>query len=138
MDEIRVYTAESAIRRPGRMVRDIWKDLLRSRELAWRLAIRDVSATYRQSFLGILWAFIIPLSNALVWILLRGTGVVSVADTGIPYSVYAFSGTMLWAIFTESLLSPLQKTLAARGLLNKINFPREGLILSGFYQTGFN
>jgi hypothetical protein len=37
------------------------RDLLASRELAWRLAVHDISAQYRQTFLGALWAFILPL-----------------------------------------------------------------------------
>lgn len=138
MDKVKIYSSESVVTRPWLLVKEMWHDLLGSRALAWRLAMRDIRGMYRQSFLGILWAFITPLANALVWILLRSTGIVSVGDTDIPYPVYVFSGTMLWAIFTESLLSPLQKTQAAKGMLTKINFQREALILSGICQAGFN
>lgn len=138
MNDVKVYSSESVITRPRVLLKELWRDLLSSRSLAWRLAVRDIQATYRQSFLGILWAFIIPLANALVWILLRGTGIVSVGETEIPYPVYVFSGTMLWAVFTESLLLPLQKTLLSRSLITKINFQREALILSGVFQAGFN
>lgn len=120
------------------LLKELGRDLINSRSLGWRLAVRDIQGMYRQSFLGMLWAIIVPLTTALVWILLRGTGVVSVADTGMPYAAYVFSGTMLWAIFTESLLLPLQKTLLAKIMLTKINFPREALVLSGIYQVGFN
>lgn len=138
MNDVKVYSSESVISRPRGFLKELWRDLLSSRSLAWRLAVRDIRATYRQSFLGILWAFIIPLANALVWILLRGTGIVSVAETDIPYPVYVFSGTMLWAVFTESLLLPLQKTLLAKSIITKINFQREALILSGILQAAFN
>lgn len=40
-----------------RLAREMERDLLASRELAWRLMVRDISAQYRQSFLGIFWAF---------------------------------------------------------------------------------
>lgn len=113
-------------------------DLAAGRELAWRLAVRDIRAQYRQAFLGLLWAFIIPLANAVVWIFLNGSGIISVADTSIPYPVYAFSGTMLWAIFMESMNAPLQQVNAAKGMLTKLNFPREALIVSGLYQVLFN
>jgi lipopolysaccharide transport system permease protein len=138
MNDIKVYSAESSLRKPGRMLREMWSDTLQSRGLAWRLAVRDISALYRQSFLGILWAFILPLANTVTWIFLRNSGIVSVHETDIPYPVYVFTGTMLWAIVTESLLAPLQKVQASKSMLTKINFPREAIILSGVYQTFFN
>ncbi|MEO0936498.1 MAG: ABC transporter permease, partial [Cyanobacteria bacterium J06641_2] len=51
-----IYTPESLLRHPSRLFKQMWFDLLSSRELAWRLLIRDISAQYRQSFLGIIWA----------------------------------------------------------------------------------
>ena len=56
----------------------------------------------------------------------------------LPYSVYVFTGTMIWAIFMDAVNAPLQRTSAARQMLAKINFPREALIVSGIYQTLFN
>lgn len=120
------------------MIRDLFGDLLGSRELAWRLAIRDISAQYRQAMLGILWAFIIPLVNTFTWIFLSQTGIVSVGETPIPYPVYVFCGTMLWQILIESINAPLTETTAAKAMLSKLNFPREALILSGVYKTLFN
>jgi lipopolysaccharide transport system permease protein len=132
------YTPESSLASPLKMLRDMFRDLNKSRELAWRLAVRDVKAQYRQAALGILWAFILPLANTVTWVFLSKAGIVSVADTGLPYPVYVFTGTMLWAIFMDSLNAPMQQVNAARGMLAKLNFPREALILSGLYQTGFN
>lgn len=116
----------------------MFRDLAASRELAWRLAVRDISAQYRQTFLGILWAFILPLANTLAWIFLNSSGVVKIADTPLPYPAYVFTGTMLWAIFMDALNAPLQQAIAAKPMLAKLNFPREALIVSGIYQTLFN
>ncbi len=135
---ITVYTPESSLANPIRMLRDMFHDLLASRELAWRLAVRDMSAMYRQSFLGLLWALILPLANTVVWIFLSSSGIVSVGDTDLPYPVYVFAGTMLWAIFMDAVNSPLQVNTAAKGMLAKINFPREALVLAGIYQSLFN
>lgn len=133
-----VYTADSSLRNPvgllGAMTRDLWL----GRELAWRLAVRDISAQYRQTALGLIWAFVLPLANTLVWLLLDASGVVSIGDTVVPYPVYVFTGTMLWAIFLDAATAPLQQTIAAKPMLAKINFPREALIVSGIYQTAFN
>lgn len=136
--QIKIYTPDSCLGSPAKMLRDMFSDLVTGRELAWRLAVRDIQAQYRQAFLGILWAFIMPLANAVVWLFLSSSGIVVVADTSLPYSVYVCTGTVLWAIFMDALNSPLQQVNAAKGLLAKLNFPREALIVSGIYQTLFN
>jgi lipopolysaccharide transport system permease protein len=133
-----IYTPESSLRSPRKMLAGMWGDLIRGRELAWRLAVRDISAMYRQSFLGILWAFIVPLAGTVTWIFLKGSGVIAISSTDIPYPVYVFAGTMLWSIFMDSLAMPLNQTNSAKAMLSKINFPRESLILSGIYQILFN
>jgi lipopolysaccharide transport system permease protein len=133
-----VYSPEPSLASPRKMLHEMFRDLVASRELAWRLAVRDISAQYRQAFLGILWAFILPLANTLAWIFLNSTGVVKIADTPLPYPVYVFTGTMLWAIFMDALNAPLQQAIAAKPMLAKLNFPREALVVSGIYQTLFN
>ena len=135
---ITIYTPDSSLASPGKMLREMFTDLVASRELAWRLAVRDIQAQYRQAFLGILWAFILPLANTFAWIFLNSSGVVKIADTALPYPVYVFTGTMLWAIFMDALNAPLQQANAAKAMLAKLNFPREALIVSGIYQTMFN
>ena len=120
------------------LFKDSLKDIYNSRFLARQLAERDIKAQYRQSYLGILWAFIQPLATAFVWIFLTSSGTINLSDTGIPYPLYAFSGTLIWSIIIESINSPMQSTNAARGILTKINFPKEALIVSGIYKLLFN
>jgi lipopolysaccharide transport system permease protein len=102
------------------------------------LAVRDIRAQYRQTALGLLWAFILPLAHTITWIFLSGSGIVTVKDTALSYPVYVFTGTMIWAIFMDAVNAPLQQTIAAKQMLAKINFPREALVVSGIYQTVFN
>ncbi|MFZ4801546.1 MAG: ABC transporter permease [Chlorobium sp.] len=136
--QVTIYTPESLLANPRKMLREMFSDLAGGRELAWRLVVRDISAQYRQAFLGILWAFILPLANTVTWIFLSKSGIVNVASTTVPYPLYVFTGTMLWAIFMDALNAPMQQVNAARGMLAKLNFPREALIVSGIYQTLFN
>ena len=135
---VRVYTPESDLAHPARLWREMLHDLWAGRELAWRLAVRDISAQYRQSALGVVWALITPLSTTAVWLFLSTSKLVQVADTGIPYPVFVFTGTLLWSILLDSFNAPLGQVNANRPLLAKINFPREALILTGIYQTLFN
>lgn len=120
------------------MLLAMFRDLIAGRELAWQLAVRDIRAQYRQTALGLLWAFILPLAHTMTWIFLSRAGIVTVRDTALPYPVYVFTGTMIWAIFMDAVNAPLQQTIAAKQMLAKINFPREALVVSGIYQTLFN
>jgi lipopolysaccharide transport system permease protein len=137
-DIIIVYTPESSLTNPRKMVAEMFRDLFRGREMAWRLAVRDIQAQYRQAFLGVLWAFIGPLATTITWIFLSKSGVVAVGETTLPYSIYVFTGTLLWSILTEAMNAPLQQTNAARSMLAKLNFPREAILLSGIFQVLFN
>ena len=133
-----VYTPDSSLANPFVMVKAMMADLWAGRELAWRLSVRDIRAQYRQSFLGIIWALILPLSNTLVWLFLNGSGIIAVQATSVPYPVYVFAGTMLWAIFMDSINAPMGQTQSSIGMLAKLNFPREALLLAGIYKTLFN
>lgn len=137
-EKFTTYTPESPLRHPLTMAWSMLHDLRSAHALASRLAIRDISAQYRQTMLGIAWAFLLPIANTLTWLFLSGTGIVEMGPTSLPYPIFVFSGTMLWAIFIDALNAPLQQTIASKPLLAKINFPRESLVISGIYQTIFN
>jgi lipopolysaccharide transport system permease protein len=120
------------------LLRAGFKNIASSNYLAFQLAKRDISAQYRQSILGLLWSIILPMTTAGLWIFLKGSSTVDLKDTGMNYTLYVFIGTMAWAIITESIMGPINSTLAMRGTLAKINFPKEALIISSAYKTLFN
>lgn len=135
---VTIYEPGSPVRRPLALFHDMFSDLLGSRNLAWQLMLRDIRAQYRQAALGLVWAFMLPAANATIWLFIRSTGVVSVPETSMPYAAFVISGTLLWAIFMDSVNAPLQQAQTAKPMLAKINFPYEGLILSGVGQACFN
>lgn len=133
-----VYTSESQVRSPGRLIASMWKDLRSSRELSWRLFVRDLSAQYRQSLFGVFWAFVPPIVTSIIFIFLQTRNIVNFGETDIPYPVYVLVSVVLWQLFAESLNAPLKSVTASKPLLAKINFPREALIISAFYMVLFN
>lgn len=135
---VRVYTPEPLLAHPVRLLRDMGRDIMAGRELAWRLFIRDVSAMYRQTALGYLWAFLPPLVASLTFIFLQSQGIVNIEGTDIPYAAFAMIGTLLWQVFVDAMTSPSQSLLAAKPMLAKINFPREAILMAGIYMVVFN
>jgi lipopolysaccharide transport system permease protein len=135
---VAIYTPESPLRQPGKLIREMFHDLGASRGLAWRLFVRDTSAQYRQSILGYVWAFIPPLVASLPFVFLNSQGVVAIKGTSIPYAAYAMIGTIIWQVFVDALNSPLKTVIAAKSMLAQINFPREAILLSGLGQVIFS
>ena len=132
-----VYTPESQLRYPSRLFGCMWQDLLASRELAWRLTVRDITARYRRSLLGVTWAIFPPIAAGLVFIFLQRTAVFDPGETRVPYPVFVMCGTILWQLFTRSLNAPLKVITANAALFSRVNFPREALVLSAIGQVVF-
>ncbi|WP_052055449.1 ABC transporter permease [Myxosarcina sp. GI1] len=133
-----IYTPESLTRHPKQMFYKMWRDLLASRELAWRLLVRDIKAKYRQSILGILWAIIPAVVTAASFTFARESGVVNIGATDLPYPAYVMFSMTLWQTFTEALNGPLQAVTSGKSMLARINFPREALILTKLGEVFFN
>lgn len=133
-----IYTPDSLVRHPLRLLREMGRDLLAARELAWRLMVRDISAQYRQSFLGIVWAFLPPIFMALGFTLASDANVLNVGETDFAYPAYVMFSTSLWQTFVEALNGPVQAVTQAKPVLARINFPREALVLAKLGEVGFN
>ncbi|HXV80845.1 MAG TPA: ABC transporter permease [Candidatus Binatia bacterium] len=128
---IMTYGPGSLLRDPSRLFRDMRRDLAASRELAWRLLVRNTSAKYRQTLLGYAWAFLPPVFTTLVFVFLRDAGFFNAPETEVPYVVFLLAGMVLWEVFADALNSPIRMVGQSTSMLTKVNFPREALILAG-------
>ncbi|MBE9159349.1 ABC transporter permease [Nodosilinea sp. LEGE 06152] len=133
-----IYTPDSLLRRPRFLLWTMWRDLLASRELAWRLMVRDISAQYRQAALGIAWAFIPPVAMAVGFTLAKDANVFTVGETDIPYPAFVMFNTALWQTFVDAATGPVQAVIIAKPMLARVNFPREAIILAKLGEVGFN
>lgn len=133
-----LYTFESSLRHPIRLLKQMVRDLWASRGLAWRLTVRDISAQYRQSLLGIAWAFLPPIFMAAGFTLAREAQVINIGSTSLPYPAYVMFSMTLWQTFVDALNGPMQALTHAKGLISRINFPGEAIILAQLGGTFFN
>lgn len=93
---------------------------------------------YRQSLLGFVWAFIPPVITSVVWVFLNGQNIINIEDTIVPYPAFVLTSVLLWSVFAQALITPLSSMMEGRSIMIKINFPKEALILSGFFQVLFD
>lgn len=116
----------------------IYLDFIAGHNLGKQLFKRDIKAMYRQSFLGIFWAFAPAFVTALLWIFLNSSKVINVEVEGMSFPLFTTVGTLLWQIITQSLTNTMNSVNNGKALLTKLNFPRESLLIHAFYTTAFN
>ena len=133
-----VYTPESPILHPWKLMTGMLRDVGKSWPLARRLIIRDLTAQYRQTIFGYLWAIIPPLATALIFIFLNSAKILAVPQTEVPYPVYVMTGTIFWQLFVDALNGPLKEINLNRSMLTKVDFPKEALIISSIGQVLFS
>jgi len=100
-------------------LREVWE----CRELIWFLALRDISARYKQTIAGVGWALIQPIMTMLVFTAVFGR-VVKVPSDGFHYPVFCFAGMMPWQYFSSVVTSSSGSLLKNVHLLTKVHFPR--------------
>ncbi len=122
-----------------RKTRLMWQELASSKGLIWRLFLRDFSAKYRQSALGVVWSVIMPLITVGVFVGMNRSGILKIEDVGMPYPLYAIIGLTIWNLFTVGLTACANSVVGAGSMVVKINFPKVALIFaaSGQGLVGF-
>lgn len=137
-DTVTQYSSESEICRPLNLLVSIFRGFLDGRELAWRIFVRNLNGMYRQTLLGLFWAFLPPLANTAIWIFLKSQNVFEMEDTGIDSTVYILTGMILWQAFVDAFQVPTDVLNKNRNMISKLNFPRESLLIVGFGEVLFN
>jgi lipopolysaccharide transport system permease protein len=115
---------------PFLITRLMLRELISSRELIWRFFVRDFSAKYRQSVLGIVWAILMPLIIVGMFIGMKRSAILSFEDVGIPYALYAIVGLTIWNFFTVGLVACTGSIVSAGSMIIKINFPKVALVFA--------
>jgi lipopolysaccharide transport system permease protein len=132
-----IYEAQASLSF-RKLLKEIMTDFAPAQALGLQLAKRDIKAAYRQSILGIIWAFIPPIVTSAIWIILNSSKTVSISNTPIPYPAFVLVGTLLWQTLTEAVNQPLKSVMGGKSILSKLNFPRESLLIHALYTVMFN
>ena len=108
----------------------IFIELNRNRWLTYQLFRRDFLSAYKQSFLGVLWAIILPLFSIAIFIVLNRSGILNIGDIGAPYSIYALLGMAFWQFFSTGLVGCSNSLVNAGPMILKINFSKKSLVIA--------
>lgn len=113
------------------------RELWQYRELFYFFTWRDIKVRYKQATLGILWAVVQPLSMMLLFTFIFSRSL-KVGSDGLPYPIFAFSGLMIWNIFSNGLLNAASSMVANANIIKKIYFPRLIIPLSSVLTALFD
>ena len=117
------------------LFKEIVEEFKKNRWLTYQLFKRDFFTLYKQSFIGILWAFIIPLVSVGTFILLNRSGVFSIGKINVPYPIYAILGMAFWQLFSTGLINSSNALVKAGSMIVKINFSKKSLVIASAGQS---
>jgi lipopolysaccharide transport system permease protein len=105
----RTVVIRPATRLPRLDVGELWH----YRELLWTLVWRDVAVRYKQTFLGVAWAILVPAFTALVYVIVFGKFANFPAGS-TPYPSLVVAGVLPMQYFASAL------SLASLSLLDNL------------------
>jgi lipopolysaccharide transport system permease protein len=108
----------------GRADRQYWVDLWRYRELFLILAWRDVAVRYKQTVIGIVWAFVRPFMTMVVFTVVFGSLAKLPTEGAAPYAVMVFAGLLPWTLASSVLSEASSSVIGNANLISKVYFPR--------------
>lgn len=99
------------------------KHILDNRELIKTLVLNDFKKQYMGSYLGLIWAFIQPLSFMLViWFVFSHGFRMAPTTGGTPFFIWLFVGIIPWFLFSKALASSTETIALNSFLVKKVSF----------------
>ena len=121
-----LFVIRPAPRWPHLDIRELWH----YRELLARLVWRDVSVRYKQTFLGVAWAILVPAFTATVYVIVFGK--FAKFPHGLtPYPSLVIAGVIPMQYFASALTLSSTSLVSNLPLVTKVYFPRVLLPLAG-------
>jgi lipopolysaccharide transport system permease protein len=115
----RVTVIKPAPRWPTLDIPELWH----FRELLGRLVWRDVVVRYKQTFLGVAWAILVPIFTAVVYIIVFGK-FANFPSGDVPYPSLVIAGVLPMQYFATALTTSSMSLASNLTLVTKVYFPR--------------
>jgi len=112
---------EVSPRYPG--VPETLAEIWQHRDLLRFVGDRALRKMYRRTVLGWLWLFINPLFPVALRALVFG-GLLGVGSDGLPYFLFLIAGTVIWEVFSTSMMWGTRALEMNRDLSGQVYHPR--------------
>jgi lipopolysaccharide transport system permease protein len=98
---------------------EVWQ----ARELLGFLAWRDIVVRYKQTSIGVLWAFIRPFLTMVIFTVVFGR-IAKLPSDHVPYAVLTFTALLPWQFFSTAFSDAAGAVVGNGHMITKIYFPR--------------
>lgn len=101
------------------------------------LVVRELTARYSGSFLGLLWSYFNPLTQLFIYWFIMGK-VMGMADRTENFAVYVFCGLIAVHFFTETFNAGTRSIMRNKAFVKKMALPLEMFPVSSVLVSLFN
>lgn len=109
--------------------KEYFQKLLQYRFLILAFARRDLKVKYAQTFLGVAWSILQPLTGVVIFTFFFSY-ILGWTSGDLPYSIYVLSGLLAWNFFSYIVNAGSTSVQESSHLITKIYFPKSILPLS--------
>ena len=103
--------------------KNYWRDLWSYRELLYFLAWKDILVRYKQTTVGVAWAFLRPIVTITIFTIISRK-VASGSNEEVPAALLVSAGTLVWTLFATAFTDAGNSLVGNASLISKIYFPR--------------
>lgn len=108
---------------PNKSSYNFFKEIITYRDLLFLLVRRDFVKEFKQTILGPIWFIIQPIFQTLILLFVFGK-VGEMGPKGIPQISFYLAGTLIWNLFSETLVKSSETFRANANVFGKVYFPR--------------
>jgi lipopolysaccharide transport system permease protein len=110
-------------------------EITASRELITNLTLRELRTRYKRSVLGWTWSLLNPLATVGIYTVVFKYFFKADPPIGEPsgvrnFAVYLLCGLLAWNYFSGCVNGAMAALVGNAGLIKKVYFPREGLVIA--------
>jgi ABC-2 type transport system permease protein len=110
-------------------------DAVERRDLVINLTLRELRGRYKKSALGWTWSLLNPLAMVAIYWLVFGFFLQIEPPRGDPsglqnFVIYLLCALIPWTFFSNSVQSSLEALVGNAGLIKKVYFPRDILVMA--------
>jgi len=106
---------------------NVFKNLYDYRELLKTSVKKEVRSKYKNSFLGVLWSFLNPLLQIIVYAIIFSLILKNKQDN---YAIFLCAGLIPWTYFSISINKSAFTIIENGNIIKKVYFPREIIPIS--------
>ena len=107
----------------------MFNDLWRYRELAIKLASKEIKVRYKHPVLGFLWALLVPISMISIFSFIFSV-LLKIHNEGVSFVAYISCAMFPWTFFQLAIGSSVTCMVESGSLIKKVYFPRELIPIS--------